>query len=225
MTALIASESAAKDRATQEAADQRATTDFLFDVFGAGDPLFSKVVSRYGVTTGGDTSVSDMILIAARAEAKDETTAFPDRPLLRAKMLAGLGEMAFSCGDISAAKDAIDLALKLIPNTQEHRFDRAKVTVSSALLDFGFGDMRAAEKKLDAAAPILAEAQRIVPYDKYAQRKYRDIPLVLGMVYLELDRLKRFSGTVRVDEQEIRQRARSKASKNRRASFCLGRGA
>ncbi|MFK7736661.1 MAG: protein kinase [Pirellulaceae bacterium] len=187
-TTLAAERDEAATSARSEADDQRATTQFLLDVFGASDPMFSKVVSRYGITVGQETTVLSLILSAISVEVNDKTTQFADRPSLRSRILAGLGEIAVSSGNLRLGRKALDKSFALLGPGEVEEIDRGKLLVTQALVDYTYGDMRLAEEHLSEAESILETAIREGNDETLVLRKYLDIDLILGMVYIESDR-------------------------------------
>lgn len=191
---LRSSEATARQKAEKESADQMAATQFLFNIFGAGDPLFSRVISPYGVEVTGDTSIKDVLSAALANEIDDSNSEFQGKPLLRSRLLAGLGDMAVSNSQLDLAGQAFSKSLQLLDektsrSEAEVKIAHAKLLVSRSLLDLMNGNMHEVETKILQAKPVLAKAVASHEVMDNLLRAYEDCSLILGLAYVELDRL------------------------------------
>ncbi len=175
------------DRAKAEAEKQRATTEFLFDVLGAGDPIFSNITSRYGDSMGSNVTVQEVVARAAQIELLDDEAVLRDRPLLRAQILHALADVCVLSSEFPLAREALAKSHDLLTEQNSSAADIGKVLASQGLLDYIFGDMELARSRLVQAQTALKAAYEADPQDVASLRKLQDSRLALGAVLVEFD--------------------------------------
>lgn len=195
MTEVAAERDREATRAREEADNQRATTDFLFEVLGAGDPVFSGLRTRYGQSIGRKATVQQVVKLATEVELDDARTGFEDQELQRAKILQGLADVCITGGELRLARQSLQKAEQLLiskrdADPESHAAvdsDLGKTYASLGLLDYMFGDMGLARENLAKAQRMLGEALKDKPNDRAALRKLQDSRLIMGVVLVEYD--------------------------------------
>ena len=185
---LAAAATREAQRATAEAENQRATTEFLFDILGAGDPIFGNVTSKYGESMGSEITVQELVTRAARIELRDDEAVFADRPLLRAQILHALADVCVLSSEFQLSRDALAKSYELLKASQASNADIGKVLASLGLLDYIFGDLHRSLDRLVEAQAILSAAYEADAKDIASLRKLQDSRLALGAVLVEFNR-------------------------------------
>lgn len=222
---LVAS---ARDRETQkalaEAENQRATTDFLFEILGAGDPVFSGLRTRYGQAIGRKATVQQVVKLATEVELDDAKSGFSEQALQRAKILQGLADVCIAGGELQLARQSLLKAEQLLVSERDADpdlqsaidSDLGKTYASLGLLDYMFGYMGLARENLSTAQNMLQTVLAKKPNDRAVLRKLQDSRLVMGVVLVEYDlhhdAIKQFEAMASIDpnatpEAEVQIRA------------------
>ena len=171
--------------ATQEASDQAAISEFMLDVFGAGDPMFGSIVSAYGVGLGQTTTVGVLVDQATERAMNDEGS-LEEKPLIRARMLDRLGDVQMGLGKTRIARKLHDRASELLKDAgQIDGLDLAKNLTALATLDYLFGDLKIGRQRLERSLEIRRREIMTLPNSKVEFRDLQQSRLMLGIVFSE----------------------------------------